>query len=130
VVLGVRNTEVSGIGNVSAVIWHTPEDGLVGPKHFWVLTTCNENKLGKPVPRLAIGWTAEGSSSYSSRARIFLLSKFSEPVMGPTQPPVQWVSGALSAGVNGRGVKLTIHLQLVPWDNNTWICASTPPHGA
>jgi hypothetical protein len=32
-----------------------------------------------------------------------------QPAVGPTQPPVQWVPGALSPGVKcGRGVMLTI----------------------
>jgi hypothetical protein len=37
------------------------------------------------------------------------------PAVGPTQPPVQWARGALSAGVKrGRGVMLTVHPLLVP----------------
>jgi hypothetical protein len=36
---------------------------------------------------------------------------------GPTWPPIQWVPGALSVGLNGRGVKLTTHLHLVPRSN-------------
>jgi hypothetical protein len=38
----------------------------------------------------------------------------SSPPLGPTQPPFQWVPGALSLGVSGRGVKLTTHFHLVP----------------
>jgi hypothetical protein len=35
----------------------------------------------------------------------------SRPVLGPTQPPVQWVPEVLSPGVKrGRGVTLTTHL--------------------
>jgi len=37
----------------------------------------------------------------------------SRPVMGPNQPPIEWVS-ALSLGTGGRGVGLTPHLHLVP----------------
>jgi hypothetical protein len=36
------------------------------------------------------------------------------PVLGPTQPPIQWVLGALSLGVKRPGQKLTTHLCLVP----------------
>jgi hypothetical protein len=47
--------------------------------------------------------------------RIFTLASVSRPVLGPTQPPVQWVPGVLSPGVKrGRGVTLTTHPHLVP----------------
>jgi hypothetical protein len=49
------------------------------------------------------------------RQRIFPLTSASRPAQGPTQPPVQWVPGALSPGVKrGRGVMLTTHPLLVP----------------
>jgi hypothetical protein len=34
---------------------------------------------------------------------IFLYSTLSRPTQGPTQPPSQWVPGALSPGVKGLG---------------------------
>jgi hypothetical protein len=44
------------------------------------------------------------------QGRIFLLAPASRPVLGPTQPPIQWVPGVLSPGVKrGRGVTLTTH---------------------
>jgi hypothetical protein len=47
---------------------------------------------------------------FPAGARIFPLSSVSRPALGPTQPPVQWVPGALSPGVKrGRGVMLTTH---------------------
>jgi hypothetical protein len=36
------------------------------------------------------------------------------PVLGPTQPPIQWVQRAFLPEYRGRIVKLTTHLQLVP----------------
>jgi len=43
----------------------------------------------------------------------------SRPVLGPTQPPVQWIP-ALSWGVkSGRGVMLTPHALLVPWSRKS-----------
>jgi hypothetical protein len=42
--------------------------------------------------------------------RIFPLTSVSRPALGPTQPPVQWVSRVLSQGLKrGRGVTLTTH---------------------
>jgi hypothetical protein len=35
--------------------------------------------------------------------------------LGPTQPPIEWVSGVVPPGVKrGRGVMLTTHPHLVP----------------
>jgi hypothetical protein len=34
---------------------------------------------------------------------IFLFTSASRPALGPTQPPIQWVPGALSLGVKGTG---------------------------
>jgi hypothetical protein len=48
------------------------------------------------------------------RQRISLPSA-SRPALGPTQPPVQGVPGALCPGIkSGRGVMLTTHPLLVP----------------
>jgi hypothetical protein len=35
--------------------------------------------------------------------RIFLFTIASRPVLGPIQPPIQWVPGALSLGVKQQG---------------------------
>jgi hypothetical protein len=43
-------------------------------------------------------------------ARFFLLSTSSRPILGPTKPPIQWVTGAISPG----GKNLTTRLQLLP----------------
>jgi hypothetical protein len=46
---------------------------------------------------------------------VFPLPSASRPALGPTQPRLQWVPGALSPGVKrGRGVMLTTHPLLVP----------------
>jgi hypothetical protein len=37
-------------------------------------------------------------SSSTSRGKIFILSSSSGPVLGPTQPPIQWVPGAVPRG--------------------------------
>jgi hypothetical protein len=45
---------------------------------------------------------------------IFLFTTASRPALGSTQPPIQWVPGALSLGCRGPGAKLTTHLHLAP----------------
>jgi hypothetical protein len=57
----------------------------------------------------------DGQGSIPDGQRIFPLTSASRPALGPNQPPVQWVPGALSPGVkHGQGVMLTTHPLLVP----------------
>jgi hypothetical protein len=44
-----------------------------------------------------------GRSSRPGRVKNFLFSKSSRPALGPTQPPIQWVLGALSPMVKRSG---------------------------
>jgi hypothetical protein len=55
-----------------------------------------------------------GRSSNPGGGKNVHFSMSSRPALGSTQPPIQWVPGALSPGESSRGVKLTTHLQLVP----------------
>jgi hypothetical protein len=62
-------------------------------------------------------WLRTGRPGFDprQRQRVFPLTPASRPALGPTQPPVQWVPGALSLRVKrGRGVMLTTHPLLVP----------------
>jgi hypothetical protein len=70
-----------------------------------------------------------GVRGFDSRQglRIFLFTTASRTALAPTQPPIQWVLGALSLGESGRGVKLTTHLHLVPRSKNAWSYTSAPP---
>jgi len=45
---------------------------------------------------------------------VILFTTAFRTALGPTQPPIQWVSGAASLGYSGRGVKLTTQFYLVP----------------
>jgi hypothetical protein len=68
-----------------------------------------ESRVAQSVQCLTTDWTAGVRSP--TEAEDFS----SRPALGPTQPPVQWVPGALSPGVKrGRGVMLTAHPLLVP----------------
>jgi hypothetical protein len=62
-------------------------------------------------------WLPAGRPGFDPRQgqRIFPLVSASRPALGPTQPPVKWVSRVLSPAVKrGRGVMLTTHPLLVP----------------
>jgi hypothetical protein len=58
--------------------------------------------------------------------KIFLLSTSSRPVLGPTQPPIQWILGALSSGVKQPGRETNHSLPTSAEVKNTWIYTSTP----
>jgi hypothetical protein len=47
-------------------------------------------------------------SGFSPRQEQNFFSRASIPALGPTQPPIQWVPGALSMGYSSRIVKLTL----------------------
>jgi hypothetical protein len=57
----------------------------------------------------------DGWGSIPGRCRgFFPLISASRPALGPTQPPIQWLSGALSPAVkHSRGMTLTTHPLLV-----------------
>jgi hypothetical protein len=60
--------------------------------------------------------------------RIFLLSSVSRPALESTQPPVQWVPGVLSPGLNhDRVVMLTTHPHLVSVSKMSRSYSSSPP---
>jgi hypothetical protein len=69
-----------------------------------------------------------GRSSSPGRGKISFLSTSSRPVLGPTQPPIQWVQGALSTEVK-RPEHEADHSPASNADvKNTWIYTYTPPY--
>jgi hypothetical protein len=52
---------------------------------------------------IATGYGLGDRDSSPGRVKDFLFSTSSKPVMGPTQPPIKWVPGALSLGVKRPG---------------------------
>jgi hypothetical protein len=56
-----------------------------------------------------MGYGLDGQSSIPDRVKIFLFSTVSRPALGPTQPSIQYVPGALSLGVKLPG-RETDHL--------------------
>jgi hypothetical protein len=52
---------------------------------------------------IATGYELDGRGSIPGRAKFFLFSTASRPALVPTQSAVQWVTEAISLGVNRPG---------------------------
>jgi hypothetical protein len=76
----------------------------------WVMTTLTL----PPYSDWLWAGRLRGWGSSPGRVKNYYFSMSSRPALGSTQPPIQWVPGALSRGESGRGVKLTTRLQLLP----------------
>jgi hypothetical protein len=57
----------------------------------------------------------------------FFFSTASRPILGPTQPPIQRVQGALSLGVKRLGREADHSPPSSAEVKNAWIYTSTPP---
>jgi hypothetical protein len=66
-----------------------------------------------------------GQNSSPGRIENFLISTSSRPVLGPTQPSLQWVPGALFLGVKRPG-REPDHSPPSAEVKNTWIYTFTP----
>jgi hypothetical protein len=69
------------------------------------------------VVGIATGYGLNGQGDQSSSpgtSKIFLLSMLSRPVLGTTQPPIQWVLGVLPLRVKRLGHETDPLLKLVP----------------
>jgi hypothetical protein len=58
---------------------------------------------------------------------IFLFTTVSRPVLGSTQPPIQWVLGALSLGAKRPGREADHTPPSSAEVKNAWSYTSTPP---
>jgi hypothetical protein len=87
---------------------------------FWRCLSRYSDWLGAGWPRI---W-----SSIPSRVKNFLFSTLSRPAVGCTQPPIQWVPGALSPGVKRSGREADHSPPISAEVKRTWIYTSTPPH--
>jgi hypothetical protein len=75
-----------------------------------------------------MGWTIEVLGFYSRRGLgIFLLTTASRTALGPTQLPIQWVTGALSLGVKRLGHEADHSLLSTGKMKNEWSYTSPPP---
>jgi hypothetical protein len=78
--------------------------GALPPCHLVLMERClGVGKLhrAQSVQRWARGWTI-GILGFDSRRGlgIFLFTTASRTALGPSQPPIQWVSGTVSLGIN------------------------------
>jgi hypothetical protein len=70
--------------------------------HWFV--RCNTDISITDLSPQSYGLNNRGSRlRFPAGAGIFLLTTASRPALGPTQPPIQWVPGALSLGVKRPG---------------------------
>jgi hypothetical protein len=76
----------------------------------------------------ATDWTI-GVLGFDSRRGlgIFLFTTASRTALGPTQPPIQWVLGALSLGVKRSGREADHSPPFSAEVKNVWSYTSTPP---
>jgi hypothetical protein len=69
-----------------------------------------------------------GRSSRPGKVKNFLFSTSSRPALRPTQPPIQWVRGALSSGLK-RTRREADHSPPASVEvKEMWIYTSTPPY--
>jgi hypothetical protein len=67
-------------------------------------------------------------SSSPGRVKNFLFSKSSRPALGSTQPPIQWVPGALSPEVKRPGREADHSPPSSAKVKKIWIYTSTSPY--
>jgi hypothetical protein len=70
----------------------------------------------------------EGSEFESGGGKNFYFSMSSIPLLGPTQPPIQWVVGTLSLGVKRQGREADHSPPSSIEVKKMWIYTSTPPY--
>jgi hypothetical protein len=97
------------------------------PNSHW----CENFKSNYSSVGIATSYGAGRQSDLSSspgRGKIFRLSTSFRPVLGPTQPPLQRVPGALSAGVKLSEREAENSPPTSAEVKNTWVYTSTPPY--
>jgi hypothetical protein len=83
--------------------------------------------LAQSLQRWATDWTI-GVLEFDSRRElgIFLFTTVSRTALGPTQPSIQWVTGALSLGIKRPGREADHSPPSSAKDKNAWSYFSTP----
>jgi hypothetical protein len=73
-------------------------------------------------------WGVEGRSSSPGKVKNFLFSTSSRTALGLTQPPIQWVPGALSPAVKRLEREADHSPPTSAEATQMWIYTSTPPY--
>jgi hypothetical protein len=71
--------------------------------------------------------TMYATASFNSIIRDFRFSTSSRPALRPTQPPIQWVPGALSPGLKRQGREAENSPPTSAEVKKIWIYTSSPP---
>jgi hypothetical protein len=103
------------------------------PLQYAVLKKSRDSSIG-----IALGYGLDDRGSrvrFPAGAGNFLFTTASRTALGPTQPPIHWVPGALSLGVKrpGRGADHSppSSAEVKEWVELYLHCLNTPPwHGA
>jgi hypothetical protein len=80
---------------------------------------------------IALGYGLDDRGSrvrFPAGAGNFLLTTVSRTALGPTQPPIQWVTGALSLGVKRLGREADHSPPSCAEVKNAWSYTSTPQY--
>jgi hypothetical protein len=87
--------------------------------------------IAQTVQRLATGWKTgklRGRCSSPGRVKNFFFSTSSRPTLGLTQPPIQWVPGALSPGIKRLGREADHSPPISAEVKKTWLYTAISPH--
>jgi hypothetical protein len=90
------------------------------------LTTLVGNGEPEYLSGIALGYGLD-DRGFESRQGLGIFSTASRPALWPTQPPTQWVSGALSLGVKRQGSEVDHSPPSRAEVKNAWSYNSTPP---
>jgi hypothetical protein len=101
--------------------------GRISVEHFFTyFTSQQEPGQHSPYSDWLQARPSQGQSLSPGTIKKFLFSMSSRPVLGPTQPPIQWEPGALSPGVKRPGREVDHSPLTSAKVNKTWLYTSTP----
>jgi hypothetical protein len=113
-------------GNACSQDCHNKFSGLISVQF---LKRNPDGWISDGVVGIATGYGLDDRESELSPGRIKnILVTSSRPVLGPTQPPIQWVPGTLFPGVKRPGLEADHSPPASAEVKKTWLYTSTPPY--